>query len=625
MEDDVEEMSSLRAMRGKNQKSKWKPITSTSKTVEKNEEETELLTDNKEMDDMSKLMGFSGFGKKAKTFDLDNIFEKTRRSAVERSAQNLEKAAIDEERQKEEAEQNEASDDDDFIGPPVPTAEEEEVAEKSQDDDPLVTSLPISHEIVLQHGSRTVSALTLDPSGSRLITGGYDYDVRFWDFAGMDNSFQSFRTIQPCESHAIKNLQYSNNGDSVLVISGNSQAKILNRDGYEIFECVKGDQYITDMANTKGHVAMLNSGCWHPTDKNEFMTCSNDGTARLWSAKDSKKHKNLIKPRTQGGLRAIPNTCTYSRDGNLVACACKDGSIQMWDHRRAFVNTCHLLRNVHQPGTDTSCISFANVAQMFSTRGGDDTLKLWDLKMLKKPVAEVNGLFNRFPETDCTFSPDDKLIVTGTSLNKGEKYGKLIFFHAATLTKATEIPIVSSSVIRCLWHPRLNQIITGCGNGEVKVHYSPSTSDRGAKLCVVKVKKRAAAFELLSERQIITPHALPLFREERPKSTRKRMEKDRKDPIKSRRPDLPVTGPGQGGRLAAAGGTLSSYIIRNLGLKKRVEDDQDPREAILKFAKDAAENPYWIAPAYTKTQPKAVFHTAEGGDEEPEAKKTKQQ
>lgn len=57
---------------------------------------------------------------------------------------------------------------------------------------------------------------------------------------------------------------------------------------------------------------------------------------------------------------------------------------------------------------------------------------------------------------------------------------------------------------------------------------------------------------------------------------------------------------GQGGRVATGGGTLSSYVIRNLGISKRVEDDQDPREAILRFAKDAEENPYWIAPAYKK-------------------------
>ena len=39
----------------------------------------------------------------------------------------------------------------------------------------------------------------LDPSGARLVTGGYDYDVKFWDFAGMDASLRHFRQIRPCE------------------------------------------------------------------------------------------------------------------------------------------------------------------------------------------------------------------------------------------------------------------------------------------------------------------------------------------------------------------------------------------------------------------------------------------
>lgn len=55
------------------------------------------------------------------------------------------------------------------------------------------------------------------------------------------------------------------------------QAKVVDRDGYEKAECVKGDQYIADMARTKGHIAGLVGGSWHPRDKQEFLTCSHDG------------------------------------------------------------------------------------------------------------------------------------------------------------------------------------------------------------------------------------------------------------------------------------------------------------------------------------------------------------
>lgn len=108
--------------------------------------------------------------------------------------------------------------------------------------------------------------------------------------------------------------------------------------------------------------------------------------------------------------------------------------------------------------------------------------------------------------------------------------------------------------------------------------------------------------------QILTPHALPLFRDEKSQLQRKREELDRKDPLKSRRPDLPVTGPGAGGRIASGGNTHTSYIVRQLGIRDRVIDDtEDPREALLKHAKAAAEDPYWVSPAYKNTQPKPIF------------------
>lgn len=40
-------------------------------------------------------------------------------------------------------------------------------------------------------------------------------------------------------------------------------------------------------------------------------------------------------------------------------------------------------------------------------------------------------------------------------------------------------PYVSfQSVVRCLWHPKLNQIMVGTGNGLAKVYYDPVKSQR---------------------------------------------------------------------------------------------------------------------------------------------------
>uniref|UniRef100_A0A4W6D1N4 WD repeat-containing protein 70 n=1 Tax=Lates calcarifer TaxID=8187 RepID=A0A4W6D1N4_LATCA len=590
---------------------------------------------NKVDEDISSVMGFSGFGKKARTFDLDAIFEQTRRTAIERSQRVLgRKEQSDSSSDSGSGSDSDSDSDSALIGPPVPcqrTAEE--------DDDELVgPPLPPGYTGSAAHSDDDddddqeaqddddddVSALGLDPSGARLVTGGYDYDVRFWDFAGMDQALQAFRSLQPCECHQIKSLQYSITGDVILVVSGNSQAKVLDRDGFNVMECVKGDQYIVDMANTKGHTAMLNCGFWHPKIKEEFMTCSNDGTVRTWDLNSEKKHKSVFKPRSFQGKKVIPTCCTYSRDGKLIAAGCQDGTIQIWD-RNLSVHTKFHCRQAHTPGSDTSCLSFSYDGMTLASRGGDDTLKTWDIRNFRKPVNVATGLTNYFSMTDCCFSPDDKLLVTGTSVKKEEGNGKLVFFDRASFQRVYEIEVTNASVVRCLWHPKLNQIMVGTGNGLAKVYYDPVKSHRGAKLCVVKSKRKEKQAETLTQDYIITPHALPMFREARQRSTRKQLEKDRLDPKKSHKPEPPVSGPGRGGRVAAHGGTLSSFIVKNIALDKT--DDSNPREAILRHAKDASENPYWVAPAYKQTQPEPVFaeesEEDEEADKEPEWKKRK--
>ncbi|KAL6429311.1 hypothetical protein ACFW04_008191 [Cataglyphis niger] len=608
--------------------------------------------DEEEIQNMQKLMGITGFGKKAKSFDVQEMLENITKTISDNKAATIvtDKSPDDniESKKNDNKEIDDDDDDDDvddFIGPPLPSwlsvnsdAEKKKDIEKkkdeSDDDDDnddessdteeevmLRDKIPCTHEVSMTHGTKAVVAIAADPSGARLASGSVDYDVCFWDFAGMDTSMKSFRTLQPCENHPIKCLQYSMTGDVILVISGSAQAKVLDRDGFEKCETVKGDQYITDMARTKGHTASLNSGCWHPFTKEEYLTCSQDSTCRIWILYRPRGHKNLIKCRAQNGVKTIPTTCAYSREGAAVACGCVDGSIQMWDRRKNFVNPSLMLRGAHAQGNEISSLSFSYLGQMLASRSCDDTLKLWDLRAFKSPVFEAKGLFSRYDTTDCMFSPDDSMIVTGESLNKGKTTGRLLFYDSKTFDVVREIPVTNSHVIKTLWHPKLNQVFVGCGNGIVKVYYDPKKSMRGAKLCVVKTHMKQKHIEIMSTQQIITPHALPLFRQDRPKSVRKQMEKDRLDPLKSRRPDLPITS-GQGGRVASSGGTLSSYVIRNLGLSKRIEDDQDPREAILKYAKIAEEEPYWIAPAYKKTQPKTIFQP-DDQDSGPSNKKQK--
>jgi len=43
--------------------------------------------------------------------------------------------------------------------------------------------------------------------------------------------------------------------------------------------------------------------------------------------------------------------------------------------------------------------------------------------------------------TDCIFSPDDRLVITGTSVKKGDGVGKLVFLDRQTLKIAAELDV----------------------------------------------------------------------------------------------------------------------------------------------------------------------------------------
>jgi len=56
-------------------------------------------------------------------------------------------------------------------------------------------------------------------------------------------------------------------GDAFLAVSGSAQIKVCDRDGIERGESLRGDMYIRDQRNTKGHVSPATGGHWNPTDR----------------------------------------------------------------------------------------------------------------------------------------------------------------------------------------------------------------------------------------------------------------------------------------------------------------------------------------------------------------------
>ena len=164
--------------------------------------------------------------KKAQQFDVDSMFAAVAKSAFEKNFdqnQKLEEEGRAElesdyvpivgessrtgkqssvsERASDNDNDSDDSDDSDIVGPAPPPPsdntrkpksrvegdddeDEEGEEEEGEREETPVDRIPHSHEVSLAHGDKAITSLALDPSGSRVISGGADYELKFWDFAG---------------------------------------------------------------------------------------------------------------------------------------------------------------------------------------------------------------------------------------------------------------------------------------------------------------------------------------------------------------------------------------------------------------------------------------------------------
>ncbi|KAI3742490.1 hypothetical protein L1987_60174 [Smallanthus sonchifolius] len=511
------------------------------------------------------------------------------------------------------------SDDESIIGPPLPPAGSDSDEDLSDGEQENLHRIPLGNEIVLKGHTKVVSALAIDHSGSRVLSGSYDYTLRMYDFQGMNARLESFRQLEPFEGHQVRSISWSPSADRFLCVTGSAQAKIYDRDGLTLGEFIKGDMYIRDLKNTKGHITGLTCGEWNPKTKETILTSSEDGSLRIWDVNDFKSQKQVIKPKLARPGRVLVTTCAWDREGKSIAGGIGDGSIQIWSIRPGWGSRPDIyVANSHSD--EITGLKFSSDGRILLSRSFDGSLKVWDLRQMKTSLKSFEDLPNHYAQTNVAFSPDEQLILTGTSVERDSTTGGLLcLFDRQKLELVSKVGISpTSSVVQCAWHPKLYQIFATTGDkhqGGTHILYDPTLSTRGALVCVARAPRKKSVDDFQAEPVIHNPHALPLFRDL--PSRKRQREKILKDPLKSHKPEAPMNGPGFGGRVGVTKGSLlTQYLLKQGGMIKETWMDEDPREAILKYADVAEKDPKFIAPAYADTQPKPVFAKSDSEDED---------
>ncbi|RYP08265.1 hypothetical protein DL764_001999 [Monosporascus ibericus] len=555
----------------------------------------------------------ASFGKKSKEADIAAQIERTKRTVIDTGKQKTQSEVAQQARPDSAADSDDSSEDDD-----------------SDDDE---DEYPTSHEMVIKTHDRAVTTVSLDPAGGRFVSGSIDCTVKLHDFASMTpTTIRAFKSVDPwhtklsapnSETHPIHRVQFSPLAGGVfLCISAHPQAKIMSRDGDILTEFVKGDMYLRDMHNTKGHVSEITTGTWHPTDKNLCVTAGTDSTLRIWDINNKRSQKEVLvfKSKAPGAagrtrMTAVAWGTPVQGGNNVLVSAALDGTLVMWSGNGPFTRPAAEIREAHMPNTWTGGIDISSDGRMVVTRGGDDLIKLWDTRKFKEALVTVKhqSTSDHYPTTNIRYAPNSTSIITGSA------NGHLHILNPGNLQPEYTTPVTEGSpLITVDWHHKINQIITGSANGEIRVLYNPTMSTRGAVDVMSRAPKKRHLDDNpefttdqslgLSGDSIITPGALPTSRKAGVTASGRS-----KDP---RRPQVPQQTPFMRSQ------PDEKHISENIPLSRMLHED--PREALLKYADVAKKDPMFTK-AWKGTQP--VTQYAELSDEEeddgPDKKKVK--
>jgi 26S proteasome regulatory subunit T2 len=572
----------------------------------------------------------SSFGKQAKSVDVESQIDRSKRVAV--SAPKPEGKELSTGITAPSAEARGSGDEE--------KQSDDNSDEDSDDSDDDEDEFPVSHELVLKAHERAVTTMTVDPSGARLITGSTDCTLKLFDFASMTPStLRAFKTVDPSakkataaqDTHAVHYAAFNPLSPSyVLAITATPQPRILSRDGEILTEFVKGDMYLRDMHRTKGHVSEVTCGAWSPSDPNICATAGTDSTIRIWDANVGRSQKEVIvhKSRAAGSagrtkMTAIAWGSPKQGGADILIGAGLDGSLVMWSGKGPYTRPSAEIRDAHVKDTWTSGLDISSDGRLVVSRGGDDTIKLWDTRKFKTPVTTVThtSTSSRYPTSNIQFSPSSANVITGSET------GHLYILNPATLKPELVTPVTPGSpLITVLWHEKLNQIMTGSANAETHVLYNPTMSTKGAATVMSKAPKlrhvdditiapdlnQALAGDSVVVGSDGVPHYSSATRSARHPTVGFTASGRSRDP---RRPHMPMQTP------FAKNTPDEKHILENIPLSSM--RDEDPREALLKYADQAEKEPIFTK-AYKETQPNAIYAELSDGEEQgPEKKKAK--
>ncbi|KAF7458243.1 WD domain, G-beta repeat-containing protein [Cryptosporidium felis] len=262
--------------------------------------------------------------------------------------------------------------------------------------------------------ARPITAISLPGKGQKMICGTIDGEIEIYNFESLyENDMNPSKIICPLENHAIQNVEFDEKGTFFISACGDSICRVFAGNGEMITGTVQGDPYVKSARSNLGHTHMILDCKWDPVNENRFLTCSIDGTLRLFDLNSD----------PVGIDRYIPSNCVMrcinkrnmsisssvqvesmcvSSLGENVAAGCSDGSVQVFSRTgNIYSGTPSIVvRDAHSTQIGGKGISNVGFVELNSTqdkylisRGvSDESIKIWDMRKTNKPLKQIGNL-----------------------------------------------------------------------------------------------------------------------------------------------------------------------------------------------------------------------------------------
>lgn len=512
---------------------------------------------------------------------------------------------------------------------PPPSASKDVDEDSSSSSSALARDLPVSRSVDLAAHATTrtrVTALAADRSGRRVAVGNLGGTVSLYDFGGMDEAHEPFRTVGAGDAnddtgrdHPVTALCLGGALNGLAVAAGSSGASVLDRDGRDVLaRLAKGDGYLADPARMVGHSSEVTAADAHPHEKRVLLTAGADGSARTWDVDDGTNttFTHHLKCRTvyrvkkrRGAGRAAVNCAAFHPAGRTFAVGTSCGTLQIWRYvpgkRAAAPNRPERILDV---GSAVRALAYAPEGDRLATRSDDDVVKAWDPRdrATDAPVLVFPDLPAADPSvSDVAYSPDGRVLCVPTVAPRvgstAAAGGELRFLDARDGTLLRRVRVDDVAPVVVLWHRASRQILVGLSNGAARVYWSPEFSDaRGAAASSARVRQRDALDALLAERRAEDADGsrLLVLRPEdvrvpaaAPRTSKRRRRNDEDDAVNR---NLPVA-PSKHKIKTGGAGSLTASLMQvvsakdDANLDRRIVAGKDPREELFRYARKEGE------------------------------------